>query len=189
MDDLKEEFKIYDMAQNTPEWFKVRAGKITGSKWEALDVNGKGLGGLGTGAITTMYEMIGEILTGEPAFSFSNKATEWGHTYEPEAISYHEAQTFKKIQRVGFVQLNKWVGCSPDGLEGDDGMIQVKCLPKEHVRILCEKQPDKSHVKQIQFEMYAAKREYSTLVYYHPLHPEKTRYKACLLYTSDAADE
>ena len=52
---------IHDIDQNTEDWAKVRSGKVTGSSWHALDVNGKQENGFGVGAITLMKQIAEEM--------------------------------------------------------------------------------------------------------------------------------
>lgn len=170
-----DELTIHNIPQNSEEWSLIRGGKVTGSGWHALDVNGKQENGFGVGAITIMKQIAEERITGTPQENFSNKATDWGHTYEDEARSYYELTTFQKVEQVGFVQKNEWVGCSPDGLINKDGVWEAKCLPKEHMSILIDNKPDKNHVKQVQFELWVTGRSYAHLVYFHPNHPPKTK--------------
>lgn len=66
--------KILTMPQGSPEWLAARLGRVTMSELKALLVNGKGPGGLGTGAITYMHQLIGERVTGELAEPFQGNA-------------------------------------------------------------------------------------------------------------------
>jgi len=166
---------IHDIDQNTEDWAKVRSGKVTGSSWHALDVNGKQENGFGVGAITLMKQIAEERITGVPQDNYSNKATDWGHTYEDDARVNYELTFFEKVVQVGFVEKNEWVGCSPDGLVGEDQIVEFKCLPKEHMTILIDNNPNSNHLKQCQFNLWVTGRSVCKLVYFHPNHPDKTK--------------
>lgn len=154
----------YDIQQNTPEWLQMRLGKFTGSVFADLFAKPS----------TKTYQnainkVVFERLTGELPESFSNDWTERGHLLEGEAIEAYELKTFTKVNRVGFVELNDWVGCSPDGLISDKGMIQVKC-PKFSTLIdyhlSGEVQSD--YGIQMQGELWVTEREWNDFYVYHP---------------------
>lgn len=58
---------------------------------------------------------------------------EWGTEHEPNAKHAYTLETGREIQDVGFVLPDNTdaYGCSPDGLVGDDGMIEIKCPKPE----------------------------------------------------------
>lgn len=113
---------IHNIEQNTPEWDIARSGKFTAS----------GFGDLFAAKSTQAYEnaiyrVAYERVTGQHAPSYSNAHMERGHELEPMARESYEMQTFNMVEQVGFCELNEWVGCSPDGLVGTDGLIEIKC--------------------------------------------------------------
>lgn len=155
---------IHDVQQNTDEWLKLRLGKFTGSRIPKLFM----------GKSTKGYnELINEIayerLTGKVIAHFSNKWTDRGHELEALAIEEYENNTFNKVTRVGFVELNKDVGVSPDGHIGEHGMIQVKAYDFTH---MCEfhfsGKISKNEELQCQAEMYGSQRQWNILYIYHP---------------------
>ena len=103
--------------QRTPEWFKEREGKLTGSAFGQA-------ASLGPGSRQQLWRRMMGMETFE-----GNEATEWGTTNEPVAIDRYEQETGSKVDLVGFVvhPSMAWLGCSPDFLVGADGMGEVKC--------------------------------------------------------------
>ncbi len=97
--------KILTMPQGSPEWLAARLGRVTMSELKALLVNGKGPGGLGTGAITYMHQLIGERMTGELAEPFQGNAhTKRGQELESVARSlYRDMTGAPKPQEVGLI--------------------------------------------------------------------------------------
>src|SRR3546814_2809936 len=65
------------------------------------------------------------------------------------------------------------MGCSPDGLVGDDGMVEVKCLKAEnHIKAILY-HASKGHcppdyVQQTQGQLLICERQWCDLVFYHP---------------------
>lgn len=173
---MKKPIYYYDIVQGTDDWQEIRKGKITGSVFKTLMVNGKGPGGLGAGAITQLYRVAEERITGKVRQSFKgNKATDWGHEYEQEAMEYYEHENFVKIKTVGFVERSEWTGVSPDGLIDEDGGIEIKCFPTKHMQILETKKYGDEEYTQCQVNMWVTGRKYWDLCYYHPDFPEHSK--------------
>ena len=57
----------------------------------------------------------------------SNIATEYGTRNEDGALIEYRIETGHEVQAVGFITREDWAGCSPDGLIGDLGGLEVKC--------------------------------------------------------------
>lgn len=157
----------HDVEQNTPEWYEARLGKFTASAFNDL-----------FSAKTTatyekaIYKAAFERITGEAPESFSSSYMERGHELEAMAISEYERTTFEDVKRVGFVELNEWVGCSPDGLVSDHGLIEVKC-PAFHTAmkyIMSDKLPN-IYEKQVHGQMYITGKLWCDFVSYHPSLP------------------
>jgi hypothetical protein len=83
-----------------------------------------------------------------------------------DAYSKHYAP----VEQCGFVTNNKWgftLGCSPDGLVGDDGMIEVKsrCQKFQVETIVEGKMPD-DFLLQVQGELLVTQREWCDFISY-----------------------
>ena len=109
--------------QRTEEWFKLRLGKITGSRFPKL--MSKDIDKFSVTQLSILKELAVERLTGEKTEFFTNKYMEWGTEKEPEAIAHYELETYSKVQEVGFYPFGDF-GDSPDGIT-DDRAIEVKC--------------------------------------------------------------
>jgi putative phage-type endonuclease len=93
------------------------------------DVIAKTKTGWGASRANYMAELVAERLTGVPAQGFTNAAMQHGTATEPAAREAYKAQTFDAVQQVGFL-LHPHIdnfGASPDGLVGDEGMLEIKC--------------------------------------------------------------
>ena len=107
--------------QRTPEWFAVRKGRITGSVVGAI----LGLSPFMKPA-DVMRKMVRDYHDAESEFT-GNAATEYGTFHEKIAKMDFEMEHDKEVQEVGFYTFQDWLGASPDGLIGDDGLIEIKC--------------------------------------------------------------
>jgi len=109
-----------DIIQGTPEWHAIRKGKLTASHAQEIGNCGKGLD-------TYIMEVLaGEYSSGEVEF-YKNKDMDRGTELEPSARAIYELENNVVIEQVGFVEHSDLIGCSPDGLEGEDTGIEVKC--------------------------------------------------------------
>lgn len=110
-------------AQRTKEWSEQRRGLITASSVGAilnLDPN--------RDQVDIMRQMVRDWHGAEREFN-GNIATEWGIGNEETALGQLEMIIAPPVYRCGFIVSEKypWLGASPDGLIGDDGVIEVKC--------------------------------------------------------------
>lgn len=132
-----------DIEQNTPEWFRLRLGKVTGSKLKSLGVK------IG---VKTMgyYQLLAERLAIEEEFIDPDETpAQRGHRLEPEAIAAFEKLYKKKVDRVGFClsDKNSDIALSPDGFimyrSAYRWGVEVKCLSSaKHLKVyLTQKVP------------------------------------------------
>lgn len=156
---------IKDVDQGTEEWHKLRFGWITASKFKDVIA-----GGAGKTRKSYMYQLASEILTEERAESYSNEYMEWGTQTEPQARAMYEFESGNTVDQVTFIRHGELkAGCSPDGLIGDDGLIEIKC-PKTSTQIetfLSRKMPT-IHNAQVQGQLWISEREWTDFVSFDP---------------------
>lgn len=155
--------------QGSDEWHAARCGILTASVMSCLLVDGKGIAGFGAGALTLMNELIGERFTGEAAGKFGgNSHTERGHELEPQARAFVSERLGVEIVNVGII-LNHGCGYSPDGLIGDDGLIEIKTkLPKLQVDVILDGIIPKEHVVQCQVGLWISERDHIDFASFWP---------------------
>lgn len=167
---------VHRCEQRTPEWFALRAGKLTGS------AAGDMLTTIKTGEAAKRrdlrYKLIAERLSGtSQEDNYVNAAMQWGLDHEEEAVSAYESATGSLVQIVGFVSAeNLQAGTSPDGLLDDDGILSVKC-PKTatHIRYLRDGGEPSEHWAQNTHELWLTGRKWIDFVSYDPRLPEHLR--------------
>ena len=123
------------MEQRTEEWFEARMGCVTASR--TADVMAKTKSGYAASRANYMAELICERLTGERQGGFSSAAMQWGTDTEPQARMAYEIMTGATVIETGFVLHPEIAGfgASPDGLIGNDGLIEIKCpRTKTHMK-------------------------------------------------------
>lgn len=153
---------ISDIEQGSAEWLQLRCGVVTASNFGAVKSTGQA-------RKTYMMKLAAERLTGQIGDSFSSPAMEWGTQHEPQARANYELETFNDVNEVAFVQVNEWVGVSPDGLIGEDGLIEIKCPnTNTHIEtVLSGKMPTK-HKPQVQGQLWATGRKWCDFVSFDP---------------------
>jgi putative phage-type endonuclease len=163
------------MQQGSAEWLQSRLGKVTASR--VSDVVAKTKSGYSASRANYLAQLVCERLTGQPQDSFQSAAMEWGTEHEPEARMAYEFLRDATVTQAGFIEHPKMAaGASPDGLVGEDGMVEIKCPnTATHIQtLLTEKVPAK-YVKQMQWQMYIAEREWCDFASYDPRVPEAMR--------------
>lgn len=161
---------IFDCEQGTPEWFACRMGIPTASEFDTVMAKGKG-GGDSKTRRTYMLKLIGERLTGEPAYSYSNDHMERGKVMEVEARNWYVFQTDAELRQVGFIR-GSTAGCSPDSLIGTAGMVEIKTkLAHLQLDLLLAGELPSEHKAQVQGQLWVAEREWVDFVSYWPKLP------------------
>lgn len=166
--------KIVDCVQGTPEWHAARAGKVTASRM--ADLTAKTKAGWGAGRANYMAELVAERLTGVVSESFTNLAMRHGIETEPEARRVYEFMTDNRVTPIGFVlhPTIEMSGASPDGLVGEDGLLEIKCPnTATHIETLLTDEVQEKYIKQMQWQMLCTGRAWCDFVSYDPRLPAR----------------
>ena len=151
--------------QRSDEWFAARIGKVTASR--VADVLAKTKTGYSTTRDNYMAQLVCERLTGQKGDSFTNAPMQHGTETEPLArISYEVAQNVL-VDEVGFVPHPSIImaGASPDGLVGDDGLLEIKCPnTATHIETLLSQTVPGKYNTQMQFQMACTGRSWCDFV-------------------------
>ena len=155
--------------QGSIEWLSLRLGKITASRVKDVLTKGRGTSPSKT-AESYMMELIAEILTGNSKPFFENDAMRWGTETEPQARAMYAVNNdFVDVKEVAFVEHNEFIGISPDGLVGDDGLLEVKC-PNTTTQLKRALSDDYSadYKAQIQMQLWVTEREWCDFLSFDP---------------------
>lgn len=155
--------------QGSVEWLSLRLGKITASRVKDVLTKGRGTSPSKT-AESYMMELIAEILTGNSKPFFENDAMRWGTETEPQARAMYAVNNdFVDVKEVAFVEHNEQVGISPDGLVGDDGLLEIKC-PNTTTQLKRALSDDYSadYKAQIQMQLWVTEREWCDFLSFDP---------------------
>lgn len=155
---------IHNFEQGTGEWFAIRKGKVTASHATAIGNCGKGLD-------TYILELMSEYFSSGDKEHFSNIHTDRGNELEPIARSIYELHSDNIVDQIGFAEYNEFVGCSPDGLVGEEGMIEIKCYDDKgffNLLIEGEKEINSGYIWQIQMNMLILERKWCDFIAFNP---------------------
>ncbi len=164
------------MEQRTDEWFSARLGKVTASR--IADVCARTKTGWGAGRKNYMAELVVERLTGQRNEGFTNAAMQWGTDQEPEARIAYEFYRNAEVAETGFVPHLSIAetGASPDGLVGDDGLVEIKCPnTATHIETLDGGSMPEKYFLQIQWQLVCTGRQWCDFVSFDPRMPETMR--------------
>lgn len=176
-----------EIVQGSVEWLAVRAGKVTASR--VADVVAKTKTGWGASRANYMAELIAERLTGEPAERFTNAAMKWGTEQEPDARIAYEFRVDAEVVQVGFVPhpTIAMTGASPDGLVGDEGLVEIKCPnTATHIDTLISQTLPGKYVTQMMWQMACTGRQWCDFVSFDPRMPEHMRIFVKRVHRDDA---
>lgn len=162
--------------QRTAEWFEARLGKATASR--VSDITAKTKSGYSTSRKNYAAQLVAERLTGVPAETYTNGAMQWGTDTEAEARDAYRQHALVEVKECGFFDhpTIAMSGASPDGLIGDDGLLELKCPnTATHIETLLGKSAPSKYVSQIMWQMACTGRQWCDFASYDPRMPEEMR--------------
>lgn len=161
-----------EVIQGTPEWAALRAGKVTASR--VSDIIARTKTGYSTSRANYLAQLVAERLTGTPAETFSSPAMQWGTDTEPAARGAYEFMRDAEVIEVGFVHhpTIAMSGASPDGLVGEDGLVEIKApLTATHLDTLLGQSVPSKYVTQMQWQMASTGRRWCDFASFDPRLP------------------
>jgi putative phage-type endonuclease len=162
--------------QGTLEWHELRRGKVTASR--VADILAKTKTGPSASRQNYLIELALQRTTKTIEPSYTNAAMEWGTATEPQARVAYEVATNNFVDQVAFVDhpTIKWFGCSPDGLVGKDGLLEIKCPNSAtHWEYFKAKEPPKKYFIQMQAQMAVTGAKWCDFVSFDPRMPERSQ--------------
>jgi len=165
------------MDQGTQEWHEARLGRVTASR--IADVMMKPST---AGYQNYRSQLVCERLTGRPTETFTSAAMQHGTETEPQARAIYTMTTGNMVEEVGFVPHPTigMSGASPDGLVGNDGLIEIKCpQPTEHIRVLSGGDVKRGYLLQMQWQMSCTGRAWCDFASFSPALPDHLSLHLC----------
>ena len=164
--------KIHNVEQKSPEWFALRKQyPLTASNAQAIGNNGKGLE-------TLIWEKMAEKYSSADKEQYSNEHLDRGNELESQARELYMLETGNEVEEVGFItneEISKVGGASPDGLVGDEGLLEIKCFADtKHFKALVDYKKtgtfeiESQYLWQMQMQMLFTGRNWVDFLAYNP---------------------
>jgi predicted phage-related endonuclease len=161
-----------DYEQGSAKWLGARCGLLTASEFDRIITPTLKVAE-NVKSRAHLWEMAAQRITGYVEPAYVSDAMLRGQEDEILARALY-SEKFAPVETCGFVTNNKWgftLGCSPDGLVGDDGLIECKSRgQKFQVQTVCEffetsRIPD-DFTLQVQGQLLITERKWCDLISY-----------------------
>ncbi len=155
------------MLQRSEAWYRERAGRITGSRLS------RAMAARTSDAFQGLIaELAEERRTGSSRDrGYVNAAMQWGIDHEVGARVWYSRQRGCHVQEIGFVvhPVHDFVGVSPDGLVGDDGLVEIKCPQiANFMRVSESRQMPARYRWQVQGQLWVCRRQWLDFICFYP---------------------
>jgi predicted phage-related endonuclease len=158
----------YNIEQGTPEWHDLRRGVLTSTAIKTLITpTGKLADNDKTRA--HVYEVAAQRITGRTESTFLSFDMMRGHTEEILSRDLY-GKHYAPVTECGFItndSLGFTVGYSPDGLVGEDGLIESKSAKaKIQVQRIFDGEIPNEHIAQVQTGLWVTGRKWCDFISY-----------------------
>jgi hypothetical protein len=136
--------------------------------------------GWGASRENILGELALERITGEFTERYTSPAMQYGNDMQARAEAAYTFRTDRDIIKVEWMDhpYIKGAGCSPDGLVGDVGLVEIKCPnPATHWDTLMGSAIKGSYMTQMQWQMACTGRAWCDFVSFDIRFPEESRIK------------
>lgn len=153
--------QIFDCAQGSDAWHEARRGVATASEFHKVLAKGDG-----KTRRSYMHTLAGERIAGRVEPGYSNQYMNRGKEDESDAVGEYEALTGEIVLPCGFMRRGD-IGCSPDGLVGNDGQIEAKTKNYDlHIACIDKGDVPSTHVAQVQGALLVSQRQWLDFISY-----------------------
>lgn len=181
--------ELQEPQQGTQEWLMDRLGKVTASR--IADVVGKTKTGSYLAARDTYkWQLVRERVTGVPTEFRVTAPMQFGLDNEADARIFYETLYGVSVEQMGFADhpTVAMSGASPDGLVGEEGLIEIKCLETtNHLRAIYSAITPQYYVNQCMWQMAVLGRQWCDLTLYDPRVPEEMQLRRFRIVRDEAA--
>lgn len=155
---------IHNCVQGSDEWNRLRIGSIGGSSISKVMSKGEG-----KTRKSLMLNMVGEMLSGQKPDSFVSGPMRDGLLYEDEARNLYSFITGNEVEEIGCITEGPHKHTSPDGLIGEDGMVEIKTvIPSTFVEYKLSMKTPTDYRRQMLWGLHIAQRKWCDYVVYSP---------------------
>jgi putative phage-type endonuclease len=178
---------LINCEQRTEEWAALRCGKVTASR--IADILAEIKKGESASRRNYRMELVIETLTRVPVPQYVSPEMLWGTDQEPFARATYELKCDTTVDTTGFA-IHSHIprfGASPDGLVGEDGLVEFKCPnTATHIGYLLGQSLPAEYASQMFAQMACTGRAWCDFVSYDPRLPEHLQLFIRRLFRNDA---
>ena len=160
---------VIDCVQGSEEWRLARLGGVTTSQFHRLITPKTRKPSASAGGY--LRELVAEWMLGAPLDDGDSLWMQRGSEMETEARAWYEFQNDVDVRQVGFcLRDDGKVGCSPDGLVGEDGLLEIK-VPSAAVHVGYMLAPETLADEfrcQVEGQLWVCERQWCDLVSFNP---------------------
>lgn len=157
-----------DMVQGSAEWFAARCGLLTASEMKLI-VTPTLKAASNQHERAHLYELLAQRITKHVEPTYIGNEMLRGHEDEIDAKILY-SQNYSPVTDAGFITNDSFgftIGYSPDGLVGDDGLIEVKSRrQKFQVETIINNAVPDEHIIQVQTGLLVAGRKWCDFLSY-----------------------
>lgn len=174
-----------ELQQRSTVWRMRRCGVVTASRFSDIMTQPRTKAAQYAGewsetAKAYLLEKLAELLTGQPADRFQSAPTKWGTEWEAEAFEKAVPVVAERFGcaigrpegQFAFIEHHSEpaIGCSPDGVIGDDGLLELKCPwnPLNSLRTVLSGAMPEKHEAQVQGSLWCTGRRWYAFCSYDP---------------------
>lgn len=162
---------IHTYPQGSEDWLRARAGKVTASMFKDARSRLKKTGEPTEAALNYAFKVAVEAISGIPMDEgFQTWQMRRGNELEPEARDLYAIRTGNTVDLCSFITTDcESYGASADGLIGEDGGLEIKCLVSpERIRNAILNYDISEWIDQVQGGMWITGRKWWDFVIYCP---------------------
>lgn len=149
-----------DLIQGTDEWFEARRGMLTASEMKLILTSTLKVAN-NEKTRAHVWELLAQRISGFVEPSYVGDDMLRGYEDEIEARRLY-SEKIAPVEEIGFItneRLGFRIGCSPDGLVGDDGAVEFKSRrQKFQVETIVSGEPPSEHMIQLQTTLLVTER-------------------------------
>lgn len=150
--------------QGDKAWEQNRIGSIGASRIKDLMAKGQG-----KSRKTLLYQLAGEILSGEKYQIRQTPEMARGLIFESDARSTFGFITELDVEEISLIKRTNHIHCSPDGLTSDGGGLEIKCpLAHTQCKYIIENRLPLEYVSQVQYSLFVTGYLHWWFFSYHP---------------------
>lgn len=166
---------IIEIEQQSAEWLQMRCGCCTASRLNDALAKLKRKDGESAARATYRKQLVIERLTNRATENYVSDAMMWGVETEPQARIEYEMHSGLEVRQIGMAMhpsIN-WFSASTDGLVGEDGILEIKCLNSlNHLDILIAGEIPEEYHWQMLGGMACTERQWCDFVSFDPRMPD-----------------